>query len=333
MTLDQPIGDPSIPLSDSDGDGVAPYNISQPSNTGAPPIDDTQNFCHIQIRRVPQIDVLTLDGGGATEFYANGGAGYDYANATGGIAVIKARRIIFTSGTELRFESSGEGFTSNNSAAGNGFLGRFSDNSYSPSNGSGGGGTLSGGGAGGGSNTGAGGDGTGSSAGAFAITNCSGPCQPLRDQKFYLGGAGGGMGGLSGSRGGGAILVYAGIVDTDSSSPNGSTIFFDAGGAHATGDRGGGAGGAVGFMTADFSNVILDGDATGGNGGTTSGGSGGGGSIEIVLCSSAFSPDTNNLSSTSVAAGTPGAGGATAGGTGDLLFTNDDAVLCGAASF
>ncbi|NQZ02752.1 MAG: hypothetical protein HRT45_18980, partial [Bdellovibrionales bacterium] len=214
LQLDDEVGDSSIPLSDRDGNGSPPYNISHVAPTGGLPGDDTQNFCIVQLRRVPQIDVLTVNGAGPSRIKSNAITNFSYSAGTGGIIVMRIKKLELDS-RDLQVNTYARGFGGISDNGGTGYGGQFDVNNLSWTNSNGGGGTFSGSGAGGGSSAGAGGNGSSAPiSGAPAITNCSGPCQIVRDQKFFIGGAGGGMGGPTGGAGGGAVFLHIGEVKT-----------------------------------------------------------------------------------------------------------------------
>ncbi|MEO0335126.1 MAG: hypothetical protein AAF202_01950 [Pseudomonadota bacterium] len=316
LTLDQPIGDPGIPLSDGNNDSTP--NIMMPAPGGTALNDNAQNFCIVQLRRVPQIDVLTATGLGGAEFYPNSVNNFDFTNGIGGIIAMRIRRLEVDD-AEAFFDTTTSGFGGLPSAGGRGFLGQFSNNSWSRTNGNGGGGDLSGGGGGGGSNAGAGGNGSGgATSGAQAITNCSGTCHVVKDRKFFLGGGGGGMGGGGGGRGGGAVLLFIGELDTSSGNLNDGALRVFAGGGGGSSTRGGGAAGTIHVSIGKADNAEIELEARGGTG-TGGGGGGGGGAVEHYICPGHYNPGTENLGPTGVFGGNS-AGGGVNGGAGEYLF-------------
>jgi hypothetical protein len=237
---------------------------------------NTNNFCALQLVRVPSLETFTYDPTSAALQVKP--PIFSLANGTGGILAITINDTLnVLGGNAADFDASGLGFAG---GASGGFQGvgisGFGTTAGAGSNASGGGGGNGSFGAAGGGGYGLGGSG-GNDTGLLGGGTGNSSCDPGVATCARLGGGGGGAyTGGSGGAGGGIILIYARKI---SASGNltlkaNASISVGAGG-------GGGAGGTAFLRSIDSigSSLNLKANASPGDGSASTGAAGGGGGV------------------------------------------------------
>jgi len=266
------------------------------------------NFCRIQVVRVPNFNNLAINSASAVTVAPAAGS---LPSGTGGILVFRVKNTLTATGGGAHIIG-GAGLGLNAGPAsnnGDSHIGS-SPGGFSANGAAGGGGNATGGGGGGGVGGagGTGGNGNGSVGTGGGLYGCGSlTCAVL--------GAGGGGASSSAGSGGGIIIIWAKNISVTSGSLN-----IKANGAISTaaGDTGGGgAGGAIHINAQQgFGSTTLT--ANGGASANASGSSGGSGSGGIVLAHyCAGSPPAPT-----VAAGAVGTAGTTQGASGAAGVTN-----------
>ncbi|MEK6773980.1 MAG: hypothetical protein AABY64_08565 [Bdellovibrionota bacterium] len=316
VTLDSPVGDPSIALANSGS------NLSQSTFTN--PVSNP--FCVVQLVRVPSFDTVTINSTATFKTHNSTNYFQYISDAGGGIFVMRAKKIVLGAGA-LNIDMIGAGFQgASGGSQGSGIFGLAGTASDTTSSENAGAGAAGGNGGGGGSNIGAGGRndisaGSGGSPLTYCLDSAANnvACAPLFNQKFFLGGGGGGDNAVNGGAGGGAALVFAGEI-----SGLGQLTIHSKGSAGGSVGGGGGGGGIVHLSSRSINNSAVSFDTRGGAG-NAKGGGGGGGIIEVNYCGPQSTLLFPSLDSGSVAQGgaAGGTGNSGAGASGIVKITAD----------
>lgn len=281
------------------------------------------DFCRMQLMRVPNFENLTINSNGTV-----GTPSWD--GNVGGFFVLKVNGTLSLN-SDFNLWSTSRGFAGGVPGT-NGMQGSSSTGSGAAvpgPNDTGGGGASGSGPAGGGANGGAGaaGNAGSGSSGGNAVTWCFGPCKPSDKLLMGSGGGGGVPSAAWGGAGGGVLVVLARNIST-----NGYMLIAQSSGgwgASAAQSSGGGAGGNVLVVAHSVTGTGTVGlYANGGDGGGavgTGGGAGGGGMVEYRTC------DRTGFTGTEIFQVFAGGAvnGSTAGSSGGAsLDINGDPMAC-----
>ena len=268
-------------------------------------------WCRMQLVRVPQFRNLTLDPGAILSL----SSGYSFANGFGGIMAFMVSGTFNIDGGTISVAGSGyAGGAGSTGGASSGYSIQGAIADVTPFAGGGGGATSIHGGGGGGAQSANAGKGGGSEINGGSQNDC-GHIQNC----LMMGGGGGGGSGTAfhdGGSGGGSVVITAYRIEV------GANSLLSAAGANATptsstSDAGGGGGGSILISAGSIvdDSLSLSYNVNGGSGGSNAsaynGGGGAGGQIGIATC------DTFNIGFVSTTGGVGGTGGGTGGTVGN----------------